>query len=368
MQIASIQILRALAALCVAIGHAQVFLSIAAEHAGRPFVWCYILPWAAGVDLFFVVSGFIMVWSSEKLFGQTGAAQTFSIRRIARIVPLYWTLMAVVLLLNNLRGKEPLDPAAIATSFLFIPWEAAGPGVYRPIIELGWTLNYEMFFYALFALFLGASREKACLRVIGLISALVGVGLFVTPALPSLFVWTRPILLEFAIGVALALAMRRGLRLPPFAAVALVGAGIWLLHLDFFNSASHPATWVTPNDFSRVLFWGLPSAMIFAGAVSVRRAPRSTRDENLATRAGVALGDSSYALYLSHPMILGAFATFWTRSGLVWLAPPWTGVIIALALCILIALAAHRWFERPTTRALQKYIAGFRQTVRITFN
>jgi exopolysaccharide production protein ExoZ len=129
LQLKSIQILRAAAALGVLL-----------DHAGR---WLDVAPivdiGAAGVDLFFVISGFIMVYTSERLFGQTGAPQRFLARRIIRIVPLYWTLTAFAALVLFGFGPNTLG------SYLFIPTHRG------PILTVGWTLNYEMMFYSLFA-------------------------------------------------------------------------------------------------------------------------------------------------------------------------------------------------------------------------
>jgi exopolysaccharide production protein ExoZ len=85
MQIVSIQLLRAFAALSVAFGHGQGFIGIPLERQGDVFPWSFFLPWGSGVDLFFVISGFIMVYSSETLFGAPNGAQTFLWRRLCRI-------------------------------------------------------------------------------------------------------------------------------------------------------------------------------------------------------------------------------------------------------------------------------------------
>src|SRR3954469_22669081 len=123
--IIAIQILRAVAALGVVLVHAGVNSSY----------WGKIeLPWAqqgnAGVDLFFVISGFIMVFISWDKFACRGASLTFFIGRIVRIGPLYWLITTIFVLF----GTYPL--LKIIGSYLFF-WTGEGP-----IIYLGWTLNY----------------------------------------------------------------------------------------------------------------------------------------------------------------------------------------------------------------------------------
>ena len=73
MQIVAIQILRALAALSVSIGHAQSFIGTPMENRGETFGWNYLLPWNAGVDLFFVISGFIITWVHYDKLGRPAA-------------------------------------------------------------------------------------------------------------------------------------------------------------------------------------------------------------------------------------------------------------------------------------------------------
>ena len=123
-----VQGLRALAAFCVAFGHLQ---NDAAAHgliAGHGLAaFGRFLPWEAGVDIFFVISGFVIVHATGPLFG-TGAAGAwvFLRRRLARIVPLYWIMsaafLAVLLLARSAIHGDIGGPAYIIASFLFIPW------------------------------------------------------------------------------------------------------------------------------------------------------------------------------------------------------------------------------------------------------
>jgi hypothetical protein len=143
----SIQALRAIASLLVFWGHAinAVTSKVAAEfpHLYGPF----------GVDLFFVISGFVMVYSSERLFGQPGAPMTFFARRLARIVPLYWAATAILVWFV----VPYASTKAVLGSLFFtprIPSEA-------PLLFVGWTLIFEMFFYAVFAIALLAKRRFA---------------------------------------------------------------------------------------------------------------------------------------------------------------------------------------------------------------
>src|SRR5947209_1711192 len=256
MQIVAIQILRALAAISVSIGHAQAFIGIPMERQCQAFGWNFLLPWGAGVDLFFVISGFIMVYSSEKLFAAPGGAKVFGWRRLSRIVPLYWCATALFIVKMAVQHKPLPDAASIATSLFFIPWDAQGTGVPRPVYELGWTLNYEMFFYAAFALCIGFRREVAVALVTTLLAVFTLFGLAFPLHNPQLFFWTQPIVLEFVFGMGLALLVRNGFALPSPIRYALIALGVAAFFHDFLNTVAQPRLWLTPNDFLRVAGWG----------------------------------------------------------------------------------------------------------------
>src|SRR5947209_6965123 len=271
MQIVAIQILRALAAISVSIGHAQAFIGIPMERQGQIFGWNFLLPWGAGVDLFFVISGFIMVSSSERLFAAPGGAKVFGWRRLSRIVPLYWCAMVLLLIKMAVLHKPMPDAASLVTSFFFIPWDTQGTGVPRPIYDLGWTLNYEMFFYTVFALCIWLRRELAVALIAVLLSALTLVGLAFHPHSPQLFFWMQPIVLEFVFGMAIALLLRNGFSLPKSARYLLIILGAAAFFYDFLDSEAQPRIWLTANDFLRVAAWGVPAAMIVAGCALKKR-------------------------------------------------------------------------------------------------
>ena len=121
----------------------------------------YLNVGAAGVDLFFIISGFVMVYSSEPLFGSSRGAIYFFCHRIIRIVPLYWIVTALALILATMHGFGGMYPLhMIVGSFLFIPM-LRPEGVMQPLVAQGWTLNYEMFFYVIFAMACTAPRQIA---------------------------------------------------------------------------------------------------------------------------------------------------------------------------------------------------------------
>jgi peptidoglycan/LPS O-acetylase OafA/YrhL len=218
----SIQALRAIAALFVFWGHAinAVTAEVAAEFPPLygPF----------GVDLFFVISGFVMVYSSERLFGRPDAPIKFFARRFVRIVPLYWAATAILVWFV----VPYASTKAVLGSLLFaprIPSEA-------PLLFVGWTLVFEMFFYTVFAIALLAQRRFAVVAgaSVFLISFTVlfgpAPGLSAhAPAASGIAYLADSIIIEFMFGMVIALVYRAGGRLPLWATIGLLVAGvIWL--------------------------------------------------------------------------------------------------------------------------------------------
>jgi exopolysaccharide production protein ExoZ len=336
-----IQILRAGAALSVAILHAQHDASTIATQLNWPFQALHHIPWGAGVDVFFVISGFIIVHSSQKLFETPHARRVFLTRRLGRVVPLYWTAttlyLTVALVLPGAVNSEILDPGFVLSSYVFIPVERSD-GLVQPLYSLGWTLNYEMFFYAIFALVLVWPKQRGVLALIAAMVAAAAIGRIAALPHPLGF-WTDPIILEFAFGMALALLKVEGLVLSRGLRAALVIGGIGLLVLG--ADAGAP----------RVFAYGVPASLLVAAAAL--GADRARANTGFA-RMGSALGDASYALYLIHPFVIRAGREVMVRSGLAPLVGPWGYIVLVLAGAVLASLLVFRWYERPLTEWIRQ--------------
>jgi peptidoglycan/LPS O-acetylase OafA/YrhL len=342
-----VQLLRAFAALCVVAFHAQNDASVVAARLGRAFTRSEAFPWLAGVDIFFVISGFIMVYASSRWFGSARAPRVFLAHRIARIVPLYWATMivylAVVLLAPLLLNSEYLAPRFVIASFLFIP--AARPdGLVQPLYSLGWTLNYEMFFYALFAIAIRFPRRLSVPALIATLILLVLFGNAFAPLPQPLAFWSDPIILEFAFGMALGWASVEGLFLNRPARLAFGLAGVALMALDPLELLALP----------RPLAFGLPAAFLVASAALA--SPQRRSAENVLIRWGVVLGDASYALYLLHPFVIRALRELVTRTAIAAQIGPWGFVVVSILCAAAAAIGVNRVFERPITRAARRLL------------
>jgi peptidoglycan/LPS O-acetylase OafA/YrhL len=341
-----IQLLRALAALSVAFLHAQHDAVILAQRAGTSLAVPDRLPWMAGVDVFFVISGFIMVYTSRDLFGMPGAPGLFLARRVARIVPLYWTAttlyLAVAWIAPSLLNNERPFWWQIAASYLFIPYQAGGD-LAQPVLSLGWTLNYEMFFYVLFAGVLSWRIVPALRGLLLILAGLAVVGLPFAYPQPLAF-WTNSIVLEFGFGVAIGWMRLKNVTLDRLTRVCLVLGGLGYLAANLIGVGEAPV-------MMRPLAWGLPAAFLVAAAALGPERPASL---SRLTRFGVRVGDVSYALYLAHPFVIRPIAEIVGRLGIAGTAGLWGFILVSLCGAVLASFAIHLWFERPATAWLRR--------------
>ncbi|HEX4235560.1 MAG TPA: acyltransferase [Caldimonas sp.] len=328
-----IQYLRGVAALMVVWHHA----------AGQVRGMSTQVPWVfgtSGVDLFFVISGFIMVVTTS---GHGIGPVEFWRRRVVRIVPLYWLLtllmVAVALVAPSLFKTLKVAPVTLLESLLFIPhFSQSFPGIVWPLLVPGWTLNFEMFFYAVFGLVLFLPPRRRLLPLVTFFLVLTAIGFAFGPfSSAAAQTYTHPMLLEFAAGAAIGAWWLAGRwRLPHSTSWLLIGAGAVLLVLrdqEPFGTSTQI----------------VGAVLVVIGALDARFA--SWRSPVLQS-----LGDSSYSLYLTHIFTLGALRVVWGR---VLTSPPTLPVTIAFMLVALVVSAAvgwlvYRWVETPLQRRLNR--------------
>lgn len=326
-KLAGLQILRFLAAFAVVLFHVGSSYQIEFGNAVNPFAFG-----AAGVDVFFVLSGFIMALTTDPARG----AWYFARRRLARIVPLYWTLtlgIAVIgLALPSLLNSTSVTPETLFKSLFFIPYERPS-GAMQPLLFLGWTLNYEMFFYAIYAacILLGLRSPLAPVAVIAL---LVTAGQLFPFGNAIWRFYSNPLMIEFALGICLYLAHVRHPGWLKRRTVLLAAAGI----------ASFILLRLVPG-VPWILAGAVPAVLLVASFVAFTPG----RSGWLALLA--LLGDASYSLYLSHPYVLQVFAKL-APAGLSIISQIMLGAA-ACALCILASIALYRSLEIRSQRHLR---------------
>lgn len=324
----SIQYARALAALMVVVFHMG-----GTEYAGR-----YSGHWlGSGVDIFFVISGFIMYWTTVD---RDVTPAGFIRRRLLRIVPLYWlvtTVMVVLILaVPQVVRSGSFDLSHVVASYLFLPWTHPVLNYPFPVVIPGWTLNYEMFFYVVFAACLALPGRW---RPWGLTAALCGLvlaGWIFDPHQVQARFYTSTLLLEFLFGTGIGMLVRRGRLMPRALALAIVPVIL-------------PALWLLDGMPQQGLTWGLPAAAFVYGVISLERQGLMPRLPLL-----LLLGNASYSLYLIHPMVLSALDQVLERTGVTAVAAaPLPGLGLSLVILVVTAIAGclcYLWLEQPLGR------------------
>ena len=336
-KLATIQYLRALAALSVVFFHAN---GLAQENFRNQ--WSSF--GAVGVDVFFVISGFVM-WVT------TSSAEPsplhFLRNRIIRVVPLYW-LVTIVAFVSAyaFRGGDHYRATAseFVQSLLFIPFVSGRTHQIQPILIAGWTLNFEMFFYAVFALVLTLPRNYRAATVAVVLGALVVLGLAAPSANPVYSTFTSPLLIEFLLGCLLGMLYKRGAlpRRPVAVALLMLGAVLMLFDQE---------TQAVEIGLGRLVHWGLPAFFLVVGALSMEPIAKPNRILLL-------LGVASYAIYLIHTIVMASVKDA--------VAAGWLGERLASAEMFLPAaciagvaagLVAYRLVEQPLTGIMRKITA-----------
>ncbi|MCW3849537.1 acyltransferase [Sphingomonas sp. LB-2] len=338
-KLAAIQYLRGIAAAMVLVAHC---IQYSVERVPA-------LAWAAkaadyrilGVAVFFIISGFIMYYTCRDSWaGNPASAGRFLKRRLHRIVPLYWLLTGATLALL-LAGKGSAPLREILLSLGFIPYDFDGLK-FRPILGVGWTLDYEMFFYLLFAFALLFPKRLGLPLVLALIAGTVALGQTGLLGHGIAGALAQPIVALFGLGILVGWSHERfGGRLTHRAGIGVLAA-LMLVSLPILWAAPPVATQLWPN----WPLWGLSLVVVAAAAFTT--APDDER--RFAVRAGLLLGDASYFLYLVHVLVMLVMEEIGERLGLV---SPIETVALALAMfaaSITAGIIGHKIVEKPLTR------------------
>lgn len=364
-----IQGLRGLAALLVVLWHASRYLGPYGTGLGGKL---FLPAGTMGVDLFFIISGFIMYHTTRNSDGSAKYCMAFLIKRFTRIFPL-WLIAVVVYVaskhdLSFLTDHDKLK--WVVRSVFFIPAHnnlvpPANPPVFSfPVLSVGWTLNYEMYFYLFFAVVMLFGRQRWVA-----LGAWVTITLFILPAVASpqfsfthavdadstqyfsrayLNVITSPEILLFVAGVLIGgyfhstnstttsqtayvlIALTTILALSQYAFQYRIGHGMlqWGLSLIPLLTAYAMA--------SKQIDLSLPNWLVY-------------------------LGDLSFSLYVWHPAVQEGFDDIAARLALGKLSSGWAAMAITTIASIAIAALSHRYIERKLCEMLKSALLAINQ-------
>jgi len=327
--LSSVQCLRGLAALLVVLFHVTMF-----SRADSLAKTGNMVIGNAGVDIFFVISGFVM-WVST--CNVRRSPLEFWRDRIIRIVPLYYIATVVFIIVLFLAQERVVTSSDIFTSLLFIPGINSINNEPVPILGVGWTLNYEMMFYVIFGVALLLPSRFRIGWVAVVFFALV-LGRFVLPANAGFLLRiTSPLWLEFLAGMLIGVLFVSGALKSSAPIYWAVGVAIMLLGASVLLGLH-----VFAPGLPRTLAYGVPAASLVLGAIFMEPLFRGR------TLAGLRwLGDVSYSLYLAHGIWI-----FFLRNVDLPLSGP---VLFAVALAGAIGVGAASYYviERPITNYLR---------------
>ena len=292
---------------------------------------------SAGVDLFFVISGFVIAWTT--LFdGRPPVSRgSFLARRFFRIYPIYWFYSALALAVFVVRPGWV--NASQGNSFSWMATIFLAPAERLPILMVGWSLIFEVYFYVVFAIFLPLTR-RFLLPFLGVwLFALAGAHFFAAPKTPLQQLMLSPMAAEFIAGCTAAYLARMTTR-PLLGLLSVIG-GLLLFFAAVLNSEFHQEIGLT---WTRVFAFGIPSFFIVFGAATIELHGGSWRARLLSR-----IGDASYSTYLTHVLVLAALG----RLAAAAFANPALRSIVLVSMLLAVLLAGELSYRIIEQRLLR---------------
>ncbi|WP_081721017.1 acyltransferase family protein [Pseudoxanthomonas suwonensis] len=342
----SVQVLRALAAFAVVFHHVGLMLQTYHSPAMSNFSSALVSVGAAGVDIFFVISGFIIFLTTTKLPLGGRVARQFLLRRALRIYPAYWiwTSVLLVIWLSGLALKSHnYSIEYIVGSYFLVP-VTREDGSIHPLLDQGWTLSFEMYFYLVVSVTLALGWRRGSPVAIVLLFLLLALA-SQTPVVPESLrsILSSPLVGEFVLGMVLgglfvsgklSAARPRALRM----CLGLGAVLLWIL--------AGLQDEVRGTGMDRFLAYGLPAALLVAFAL-VSQPP--------AWRLLPWLGDASYSIYLVHGFFTLGFGVA-LKMRLFSGAVPAELLLVGVSIAIFfLSSLAYRFVEQPVTRAVNSF-------------
>lgn len=334
-----IQLLRFIAALTVIIFHATMYTSERLD--AKTFIY---EQGGAGVTLFFVISGFVMIIASQNIYDNINPWKIFGLKRIIRIVPIYWImttykLLTLIFASSLIVHHEQPGAAFIIKSYLFLP--SLNPyHFFFPLYSVGWTLNYEVFFYALFTISL-AARINPLIFLSTIFIPFVVLSYFKTDDWPDFRFYFDPIILNFLSGMIVAKLVMTNRRMPKAITLFAFVTGLAYLFLPKFGLIGDLL--INEPTLIQISAFIVVYAAASAEGSWTRKIPGSL----------IYLGGASYSLYLIHPCIAPFAPMVMSKLNIHW---PIISCILAVVISVCAGTLFFKIFEDPITRYLSRVL------------
>ncbi|HTI92081.1 MAG TPA: acyltransferase [Puia sp.] len=337
MNVQSIQIMRGLASILVVLLH----ISIKGAQYGNGALQGFSIG-GSGVDLFFLISGYIMCVSTAS---RSLTFYQFILLRIRRIMPLYWLVttvgLAIYLYNPKLVNTSGGETSIWASYVLF-------PNGKKFLNSNGWTLSYEFFFYFILGFFIHKGTYKALQATSVILSILVVIGLCINYDGVLFDFSTNILYLEFVFGMGCFYFFdRKAVRLDPKYGIVFCVLGSLLLVLEALCKVPDQEKW-------RGFLWGIPMLSIFSGLLSLEHLIQRSR--SVVRSLLLEIGNSSYSLYLVHPFVLSGAAMGLRHFGMA--SNAWLFSIILLTLSIVVGHLVYLYVEKPLISLIKRVPPG----------
>jgi exopolysaccharide production protein ExoZ len=336
-RLTSLEAGRGLAALLVVFYHSWIHC----REAYGDFALGHIFAFGhAGVDFFFVLSGFIIFEAHRDDIGNAKRLSHYIERRVTRIYLVYWIILALTLLAASLSSKAFPTAYHIVTSFFLVPTRL------DPVMVDAWTLQHEMLFYTIFALII--LNRRLGMIVFALWLAVIVAARFIPVQTDSGFVLklSSSFNFEFFLGMGAAY-LGHGWKVP--APRLLVPFGV----IGFFTmGAAEDAAWVDNWSIFVHLGYGAAAALVVIGLVAGEQHAGLKAPAVL-----VRLGGASYSLYLVHVLSIGAIWQIMLRLRLDGALPVWAAYSILITGAVISGLLCNAILEKPAIAFARRLIA-----------
>jgi len=294
-----------------------------------------------GVDIFFIISGFIMVTVTKNYFKDRNKFYKFIYLRFTRIYPLYWfytiLLLPILFIKPEWVNSSQNGNVNILSSILLFPTETL------PLVMVGWSLIHEIYFYIIFGLFLLLIDKSKLIKYTFIWLLLIIISnILIDYNLPLIKLIINPLTVEFIAGILLGIYFLKYNHKISFSKTLLFISFLSLLFISYLHESVEIQGW------SRIMIYGVPSFLIVLFSIEVEK------QGFVFHKYLILIGDASYSIYLSHLLTLNVVAKVFN----IFLFENYIFELLMVTTMLTVALAwgliSYRYIETPIINFTKK--------------